>query len=633
MSRKNDMKPSIPLIIIAWFVKSHAVLPYIQTKSHRNVCVSSFASIDICGSNGTVASFSGYEPEVFKNVATMLSSAGFSEWNSGNWTFYCCDYNNMLLDIGRTAPSRFCDVAMGAILPSDLSYLNDTVMRSYTTYQTSFAVMIYKPPSNSFWVFLSPFTTAMWCLTFLSAVAVALCLLALEYSWNRMLKQQAEAEKQETLPWRQLWSWYSLLQYATTGLSLQGLFILTPASPGGELVVLGAAFSAMLLVGLYMGAYASQITVLNLKPQISSIADLINIPVGVCESNLVAIDYLSSKLEKLVALPCRSVGNEETMLRMLRQGLVTAVIMDTPWVWYQKTQDCRYVQIGAPFAIGSYSYVLPDDVPYSYQLNINLFLQQLHYNGVKANLQNLFLSPVPNCDVSGSASTQIRLADVGGLWIIYAACLGLAVVWNCVEGFSGKRKQCSTEEAADFPQSQSEGQTAAQAESQNDKRRRSMDPLRTPLLVTMEDAVQDVSWKLLEVERDITLLSAGFDAAIDQHVHSLSRELASVVAHQMKKAVAAMVPAAAAGGRSNGKQQQQQQAAHTAGKAASVASSRQQQQQQPVAAGKAASIASTYRGEREAKALQKMDADISRLASDFTAGKSSPVKDDRIAGT
>jgi hypothetical protein len=61
--------------------------------------------------------------------------------------------------------------------------------------------------------------------------------------------------------------------------------MLTPASPGGKLVVLGAAFSSMLLVSMYMGSYASQITVLNLQPQISSIADLKNVPVGVCEAS------------------------------------------------------------------------------------------------------------------------------------------------------------------------------------------------------------------------------------------------------------------------------------------------------------------------------------------------------------
>jgi hypothetical protein len=41
------------------------------------------------------------------------------------------------------------------------------------------------------------------------------------------------------------------------------------------------------------------------------------------------------------------------------------------------------LQIGEPFASSTYSYVFPADVTYSYQLNINLILQQLYYNGVK----------------------------------------------------------------------------------------------------------------------------------------------------------------------------------------------------------------------------------------------------------
>ena len=36
----------------------------IATKPHRNVCTLPYASMDICGTNGTVANFTGYELEV-----------------------------------------------------------------------------------------------------------------------------------------------------------------------------------------------------------------------------------------------------------------------------------------------------------------------------------------------------------------------------------------------------------------------------------------------------------------------------------------------------------------------------------------------------------------------------------------
>ena len=67
------------------------------------------------------------------------------------------------------------------------------------------------------------------------------------------------------------------------GLALHGVFQLSPRTPGGRLVVLGASFVAMIVICMYISAYSAQITVDNLKSQISSINDLTNLPVGIWE--------------------------------------------------------------------------------------------------------------------------------------------------------------------------------------------------------------------------------------------------------------------------------------------------------------------------------------------------------------
>ena len=61
---------------------------------------------------------------------------------------------------------------------------------------------------------------------------------------------------------------YSDLQWASTGLALHGVFQLSPRSPGGRLVALGAAFVATIVICMYISAYSAQITVNNLKPQV-----------------------------------------------------------------------------------------------------------------------------------------------------------------------------------------------------------------------------------------------------------------------------------------------------------------------------------------------------------------------------
>ena len=76
---------------------------------------------------------------------------------------------------------------------------------------------------------------------------------------------------------------YSDLQWASTGLALHGVFQLAPRSPGGRVVALGASFVAVIVISMYIAAYSAQITVHNLKPQVSSITDLNNAPVGIWE--------------------------------------------------------------------------------------------------------------------------------------------------------------------------------------------------------------------------------------------------------------------------------------------------------------------------------------------------------------
>ena len=75
---------------------------------------------------------------------------------------------------------------------------------------------------------------------------------------------------------------YSDLHWASTGLALHGVFQLSPRSPGGRLVALGAAFVATIVICMYISAYSAQITVGSLRDAtISGVRDLYSKPVGV----------------------------------------------------------------------------------------------------------------------------------------------------------------------------------------------------------------------------------------------------------------------------------------------------------------------------------------------------------------
>ncbi len=74
---------------------------------------------------------------------------------------------------------------------------------------------------------------------------------------------------------------YSTIQWSATGLMLQGLYALAPRSPGSRIVVIGVAFTATLLSGMYIATVSLGISVLNFTPQIRGIDDLANRPIGV----------------------------------------------------------------------------------------------------------------------------------------------------------------------------------------------------------------------------------------------------------------------------------------------------------------------------------------------------------------
>lgn len=73
------------------------------------------------------------------------------------------------------------------------------------------------------------------------------------------------------------------MQWSVVGLMLRSIHQLAPSTPGGRVVVLGTTFTALLLACMYTSSYTALITVNNLKAEVSSMDDLIGLPVGIAE--------------------------------------------------------------------------------------------------------------------------------------------------------------------------------------------------------------------------------------------------------------------------------------------------------------------------------------------------------------
>ncbi|GAX84115.1 hypothetical protein CEUSTIGMA_g11538.t1 [Chlamydomonas eustigma] len=612
----RDRASSDMFMSLEYFIVSLVLVPYLYCSSqsthnlHKHVCTAPYVNLDFCTNDASQSTFTGFELQLFRQVASAIS-VNLGQWEAGNWSFFCIlDYASLLDAVRDPSDDRFCDVVLAGVLESEIN--GTGLIMASAEFESGYLLMAYNAPSPSLWTFLQPLDTTMWLFMFLTPVATALALMLLEhFPWSAVLayccrsKRAAQrltattahendrsvgvvatglnktllsdpviedvfedysnqqkhilaAEKRRINP-SQLWNRYSQLQWSSMGLTVRGLFFLTPSTPGGRVVVLSTCFLSLIMVCMYTSAFTAQITISSLRQQITGISDVQDQPVGITQ------EYLAAQLglQQPVLLQWQSQNDDKQMLDMLRHGEIAALVIDASFVRYYTAMDCHFVQVGGILLPNDVGFVFPSETSATTIIAFNNALSQLAENGALAQLQEQYLSVPNSCPpyVPGSTtSQQILLSNVGGIWIILASCIGLGSFWNLLSWWVSRTFFSSIDSgmvAAGYSASlqpggmgrgmSSDGVGGGLMALHHPSRFEGQDPhlrsgyglQRSPLgtPATLDEAMWLANQKLQEVDRSLSSLPHHFASGMDAKLSELRAGLAVIMTDHLRNSL------------------------------------------------------------------------------------------------
>ncbi|GAX84113.1 hypothetical protein CEUSTIGMA_g11536.t1 [Chlamydomonas eustigma] len=560
---------------------------YMASKPHRNICTSQTTPLDLCGLNGTVTGFSGFELELFIMVANMLWKEGHLEWAPGNWSFWCFPFDALFADLENTDQAeRFCDIGVSGIYQSNLEGQQSVVKGTNVTYlEGGFRIMIVKQTAAYLWGFIYPLDWKVWIVMFASPVVIAVALLLLETAPSSVAtvachrpqssSQQGvvvqEPAKPEAADVADTLKRFSEVQWATLGLTVRGIFTLSPHTSGGRVLSSTAFFASILMASIYTSAFFSSRTVKSLQGQVSSLQDLSNRPVGVYTG---AAHILSIfPLQDIIQIPWDSLADEQNILKLLRTGQLDAILFDAPFVDYQTSVNCDMYEVGPLFLPTPYTFLFPYDTPDNYIQLFNNVLSTLVKDGTTLQLKSAYITNAEKCSNKGDSAmpTTVTVSNVGGVWVLLASCVGLGAVVNLIAGCSIMRQQKHQQKQVrnkaegslkESDQRHPEADTASAVSEDVDRTTTSLAGLcslaETPnkkdasfkasppnsQTSNLDYSIEKAYHRLFEVETRLRHMPLELEAILDQKMTDLRADLAGVMTHQLKRA-------GASGGMSN----------------------------------------------------------------------------------
>ncbi|KAJ9511220.1 hypothetical protein QJQ45_017184, partial [Haematococcus lacustris] len=345
----------------------------IETKPLRVVCIGPYEPIVMCDPAGPQESYTGYEVELFRKSAAYLASQGHTEWLPEAYVFNCSDWDYIMADLLLPASQRTCDMAF-----QGMSATSERIAAGYQfsgpDYASGREIMVFMSLKPDMWLFLRPFSSTvggcgLWA-PFASAFKARIASLGTSTA--------------------------SLIFYPCAAYQ-EALQQFNARSTGARIIILG-----------YIAVLASQLTVNSINTNINGISDLVNKPVGI---------FVDAAL----------------MLESLRNGKVSALILDAPYVETQVAKNCDLYKVGSTVLPNGLAFAFGPDVSADYIAHFSHALIVMEEQGIKENLKQLFVSPASSCSnkAGGSlSSSTIGIEKLAGLWVFLGAAVGGGFTWN-----------------------------------------------------------------------------------------------------------------------------------------------------------------------------------------------------------
>ncbi|KAK3030270.1 hypothetical protein RJ639_039853 [Escallonia herrerae] len=363
--------------------------------------------------------YTGFSIEVFREVMK-----GFPDLRYEFISFSNGSYDDMVEQVYKKV---FDAVAGDVTILANRSRHADFT-QPYTASGLEMIVSLQPHVPNAGWLFLKPFTTAMWvviaCITVYNGFVVWL----IERNHSNELEGFA-LNQVGTLLW----------------LGFTTLF----SSPGDKLhsnlsrmTMVIWLFVALVITQSYTASFASMLTAQRLEPKISSIETLkkMNLSVGYCENSFLN-NYLTNVLgfesNKLVEF-----DSTEESAKALRSGKIGALFLGVPKANLFLSQYCKsFTRAGETYKVGGFGFAFSKGFPKVD--DINKALLNVSESGKLRELEKEYIVS-EKCVDAELRTIENATLGLQNFWVLFVLTGGTSTASLAVYVALGLRKRCNS---------------------------------------------------------------------------------------------------------------------------------------------------------------------------------------------
>ncbi|CAI9757055.1 unnamed protein product [Fraxinus pennsylvanica] len=325
--------------------------------------------------------FSGFSLDVFNETAKHLKYS---------LQYQFIPFGGKYTDLVKKVQSREFDAAVGdiAIISNRCEYVDFT--HPYTESGLVMVVPRLLSNSSTTWLFVKPFTKAMWLLTLFINVFNGFVVLSIERSYHSELRGPV-LNQIGTLLW---------LAFATL-FSLHGEKLHSNLSRMTMVVWL---FVALIITQSYTASLTSMLTEQNLVPKITNIETLKskNALIGSSQKSFVR-EYLEGPLG-FKSNNIRNFTTADEHEKALRSGAIAATFLEAPVAKLFVAKYCKSFTIAGPaYQVGGYGFAFPKGsllLP-----DIDEALLNVRENGVLKDLEERLIESEQCVDIQSDNET------------------------------------------------------------------------------------------------------------------------------------------------------------------------------------------------------------------------------------
>ncbi|XP_031557000.1 glutamate receptor ionotropic, NMDA 1-like [Actinia tenebrosa] len=290
-------------------------------------------------------------------------------------------------------------------------------------------ILVQKNQSkNSLDSFLRPFQINLWLLVLLSVHIVAVILYLLDRFSPFGRFKLAKKDREETALNLSSAMWFSWGVLLNSGIG-EG----TPRSFSARVLGMVWAGFAMIIVASYTANLAAFLVLDRPKAVVSGIDDPnLRNPSDQFTYATVANSSVDAYFRRQVELSSMytfmeqyNVKTDKEGIKKVKNGELSAFIWDSPFLYYEASNDCSLTTAGELFGRSGYGIGMPKGSPWSNE--ISLAILNFHESGVMEELETTWIDGT-KCEEESTSPATLGLSHMLGVFIMVAAGIGAGII-------------------------------------------------------------------------------------------------------------------------------------------------------------------------------------------------------------